>query len=138
MNTETKVLEPQKEKETVAGTVTERTRECKCFIPRTDIYETEDKIVLMLDMPGIDPKTIDITLEENILKVYGYSNPEEPEGYSLMHSEYETGDYERSFRLSDKIDQGKIDAVYKNGTLQLTLPKSEKAKPQKIEIKIGQ
>lgn len=136
MNTETKDLEPQKE--TVAGTVTERTRECKCFIPRTDIYETEDKIVLMLDMPGIDPKTIDITLEENILKVYGYSNPEEPEGYSLMHSEYETGDYERSFRLSDKIDQGKIDAVYKNGTLQLTLPKSEKAKPQKIEIKIGQ
>jgi len=138
MNAETKALEPQKEKETVAGTVTERTRECKCFIPRTDIYETEDKIVLMLDMPGIDPKTIDITLEENILKVYGYSNPEEPEGYSLMHSEYETGDYERSFRLSDKIDQGKIDAVYKNGTLQLTLPKSEKAKPQKIEIKIGQ
>jgi len=134
MNTETKTLNVQQD--TLTEPATERTRESRVFTPRTDIFETEDKITLLMDMPGVDPNNIDIKLEENVLKINGYANIEEPEGYSLMHAEYEMGDYERTFRLSDKIDMEKIEATFKNGTLKLILPKAKSALPQKIEIKI--
>ena len=134
MNTETKTLNVQQD--TLTEPATERTRESRVFIPRTDIFETEDKITLLMDMPGVDPNNIDIKLEENVLKINGYANIEEPEGYSLMHAEYEMGDYERTFRLSDKIDMEKIEATFINGTLKLILPKAKSALPQKIEIKI--
>jgi len=136
MVNETKVLDIHKEKLPKADT--ERTRECPCFIPRSDIYEVDDKIVLLLDMPGVNPNAINITLDKSVLTVNGYVRVDEPEGYSLMHAEYETGDYERSFRISNQIDQSNIDAIYNNGTLKLILPKSESAMPQRIKVKVGE
>jgi len=136
MVNKTKALDIHKEKLPEANT--ERTREYPCFIPRTDIYEVDDKIVLLLDMPGVNPNAINITLDKSVLTVNGYVKVYEPEGYSLMHSEYETGDYERSFKISNQIDQSKIDAIYNNGALKLILPKSESALPQKIEVKVGE
>jgi HSP20 family molecular chaperone IbpA len=116
---------------------TERTRECRCFIPRTDIYEVEDEIILALDMPGINENAFEITLEKNILNVKGYAQIEDPDEYTLTLSEYEMGDYERSFRVSDEIAKDKIEAVYKDGVLRLTLPKAEQAKARKIAVKVS-
>ena len=116
---------------------TERTRECRCFVPRTDIYEVEDEIILALDMPGINENAFEITLEKNILNVKGYAQIEDPDEYSLTLAEYETGDYERSFRVSDEIAKDKIEAVYKDGVLRLTLPKAEQAKARKIAVKVS-
>lgn len=107
------------------------------FIPRADIYETDQDVVVIVDMPGGNQDSIDITLENNILAINGKSTFEAPEGYSEVFTEYETGDYERSFRITDQIDQKKIDASYKDGVLFLTLPKAEKAKAQKIKIIAG-
>lgn len=107
------------------------------FIPRADIYETDQDVVVIVDMPGGNEDSIDITLENNILAINGKSTFEAPEGYSEVFTEYETGDYERSFRITDQIDQKKIDASYKDGVLFLTLPKAEKAKAQKIKIIAG-
>lgn len=104
------------------------------FIPRADISETDEKVLVIVDMPGGNEDTIDITLENNILSITGKSTFEAPEGYSLVFNEYESGDYERSFRITDQIDRQKIDALYKDGVLYLTLPKAEKAKAQKIKI----
>jgi HSP20 family protein len=115
----------------------ERTRECRCFVPRTDIYEAGDEIILALDMPGINENAFEITLEKNILNVKGYFQVEEPNDYTLTLSEYETGDYERSFRVSDEIAKDKIEAVYKDGVLRLTLPKAEQAKARKIAVKVS-
>ncbi len=134
MATENKELEIQT-KEPVEQE-TERTRECRCFIPRADIYEADDKIFIALDMPGIHENAIEITLEKDILNIKGYTQIEEPEDYTLAFSEYEAGDYERSFRISDSIDRNKIEAVYKDGVLRLTLPKVEEAKTRKIEVRI--
>ena len=116
---------------------TERTRECRCFVPRTDIYEAGDDIILALDMPGINENAIEITLEKNILNVKGYAQIDDPGDYTLTLAEYETGDYERSFRVSDAIAKDKIDALYKDGVLRLTLPKAEQAKARKIAVKAG-
>lgn len=114
---------------------TERTRDCSCFIPRTDIFEYNDTIVLVLDMPGIHENAIDITLEKDILEVKGYAQVEEYEGMTLVNSEYEPGDYERKFRVSDSIDRENIEASYENGVLRLKLPKAERAKTKKIAVK---
>ena len=116
---------------------TERTRECQCFIPRADIYEVDEDIIVMMDMPGINENAIDITLEKNVLNVKGFAQMDNREGYSLVFAEYETGDFERSFRISDSIDQEHIEAIFKNGVLKLTLPKAEEAKTRKIEVKVN-
>lgn len=136
MAIEEKAIEAQKTEITESEEV-ERTRECQCFIPRADIYETEDMIVVVTDMPGVDEKSVDVTLEKNILTINGYVNINEPEGYSLAWAEYEVGDYQRNFRISNEIDQGKIEATIKDGVLRLQLPKVEQAKLKKIAVKSG-
>jgi HSP20 family molecular chaperone IbpA len=113
---------------------TERTKTMKVFIPRVDICETKDAIVLLADMPGVDEKSIDITLEKNVLTLSGRVEPDMHEGYRAAFMEYEAGDYERAFTLSDEINRDGIEASVKNGVLRLTLPKAEPVKLRKINV----
>ncbi|HOW57375.1 MAG TPA: Hsp20/alpha crystallin family protein [Smithellaceae bacterium] len=122
----------QKKENTAAA---ERIRNVKTFVPRVDIYETKDALFLVADMPGVDEKAVDVELEKNILTINGRAETEAVKNSSLIYSEYEVGDYERSFTLSDEIDGDKIKATVKNGVLRLELPKAEKVKPKKIQIK---
>jgi len=114
----------------------ERTRSGRVFIPATDIIETENEILLLTDMPGVNEKSINITLENNQLTIEGSSETQTLNDYNLIYSEYHTGDYYRSFLLNDTIDRDQIEAKYKNGVLQLSLPKSEKSKARQIEVKL--
>lgn len=115
----------------------ERTRDRLAFVPRADIYETNEGITVLADMPGVDESTVDITLESNVLTIRGYVDPVEPEGRSLAFSEYRVGDYERAFSLSDQIDQDAIDALVKDGVLRLYLPKITEARKRNIAIRAG-
>jgi len=115
----------------------ERTRDRLAFVPRADIYETNEGITVLADMPGVDESTVDITLESNVLTIRGYVDPVEPEGRSLAFSEYRVGDYERAFSLSDQIDQDAIDALVKDGVLRLHLPKITEARKRTIAIRAG-
>lgn len=112
----------------------EHTRERKLYAPIVDIYEKGDNIMLIADLPGVDEKSVDISLENNILSVRGYVSPVEFSGYKLAYAEYGDGDYHRTFTLSNEINRDKIDAVVKNGVLTLTLPKAETAKTRKIAV----
>jgi HSP20 family protein len=114
---------------------TERVRNVKTFVPRVDIYETKNALFLIADMPGVDEKTVDVELEKNILTITGRVENGRVQDYGLVFSEYEVGDYERTFTLSDEIDKDKIKATVRQGVLRLELPKAEKVKPQKIKIK---
>ena len=114
---------------------TERTKSMKVFIPRVDICETKDAIVLLADMPGVDEKSVDITLEKNVLTLSGRVEPVTHEGYRAAYAEYDAGDYERAFTLSDEIDRDRIEASVKDGVLKLTLPKAEPVKLRKISVK---
>lgn len=116
---------------------TERTKNRKVFVPKVDIHETKESMVLIADMPGVDETSIDITLEKNILTLTGSVEPLHFEGYSLAYSEYDVGDYQRAFTISDEVDRDKIEATVKNGVLKITLCKAEQAKAKKIAITAG-
>ena len=113
----------------------ERIRNVKTFVPRVDIYETKDSLFLIDDMPGVDEKNVDVELEKNILTITGHVEDAAMKDFTLDYSEYEVGDYERAFTLSDEIDRRKIKATVKNGVLRLDLPKADKVKPKKIAIR---
>jgi len=122
--------------ESTAPEGVEYTRERKVYAPLVDIYEKGDNIMLIADMPGVDEKSVDITLEKNILTIRGAVEPPKVgQGHKLVYAEYGIGDYERTFTLSNEINRNKIEAVVKNGVLRLTLPKDEAAKSRKIPVK---
>lgn len=134
MTDETKTMEASKQ-EAVPAEGTERTRECPCFVPRADIYEKDEAIVVVVDMPGVSGEAIDIMLEKNILTISGTVTPHGPEDYTPVWSEYEDGDYQRRFALSDEIDREGIEATVRDGVLRLYLPKADAAKTRKIAVK---
>ena len=137
MAEETKDLQLQEtEKQEVQESGAERTRERPAFIPRSDIYELDNEIVVVADMPGVDADSVEITLERNTLTINGYVKPTEVAGYSLAYAEYREGDYQRSFSLSNEIDQSKIEAQMKDGVLHLHLPKVGPT-TRKIAVKTG-
>jgi HSP20 family protein len=105
------------------------------FLPPADIYETNNSIVVLAEMPGVAPDGVDISLERRVLTIRGRSAGNEHRGYQRVYSEYADGDYERVFTLSENIDRDRIEATLKDGVLQLVLPKAEAAKAKKIELK---
>jgi len=115
----------------------EQTRVRRVYSPRVDIFEKDNAIVLLADMPGVDEKSVDITLEKNVLTITGAVAPFEIKDHSVYYSEYDTGDYERAFTITDEVDRDRIEANVKNGVLKVTLHKIERAKVKKIAIKAG-
>lgn len=113
----------------------EATRIEPAFTPPTDIVETMAGVQMVLDMPGADPDTLDVTLDNRILRISARSQPSAPEGYALVRAEYRDGSYERSFTVSEPIDVGRIEAVLKDGVLRLALPKAAPSPAAKINVK---
>jgi HSP20 family molecular chaperone IbpA len=125
------------EKREVAETGAERTRDRQAFVPRADVYETEEAIIVVADMPGVDENSVDITLEKDVLTINGFVEPMYPEGHKLAYAEYQVGDYVRAFTLSNEIDRDGIEAAVSDGVLRLHLPKLAAAKTRKIAVKAG-
>ncbi len=127
-------MEVQKQEEAPSEEM-ERTRSRRSFVPRADIFETENDILILTDVPGANENTVELTLEKNVLSITAYVEPAIPSGFEVAYAEYEEGDYQRSFRISDEIDRDKIEAVVSDGVLRLRLPKSLEAKTKKITVK---
>ena len=137
MTEETTLQVQDTEKQEVAEMGAERTRDRLAFVPRADVYETDEAITVVADMPGVDETSVDITLESNVLTINGYVEAVLPDGHRLAYAEYQVGDYQRAFTLSDQIDREGIEAVVKDGVLRLYLPKVTEAQRRKIAIKAG-
>ena len=86
----------------------EATRPMRAFLPTTDIFETEDALTMVLEMPGVDRDNIEVSVENGVLTVEGKINFGKYEGLQPVYSEYNIGPYRRSFRISSRIDQDKI------------------------------
>jgi len=129
-----KELKPQVKEEAPAKG--ERVRPGRVFIPAVDIFETPQALVLVADMPGVSGEGVTLDLKENLLTISGQVSPP-PEKESLLGREYSIGDYYREFQVGELIDKEKIEATMKDGVLTLFLPKAEKAKPRRIEVKSG-
>jgi HSP20 family molecular chaperone IbpA len=113
----------------------ETTIPARIFMPATDIYEAEDALTVILEMPGVEKSNVKIHVEDGALNVEGRLELAKYRGLQPLYTEYNIGHYSRSFRLSSKIDQSKIAAEMKDGVLSLKLPKIEEAKPRTIQVK---
>ena len=113
----------------------ESTIPARVFLPAADIYESNDALNVVLEMPGVDKSSVDIRVEDGILKIESRLDFSKYQGLQPLYTEYNVGHYSRSFRLSSKIDQNKIAAELNDGVLSLALPKVEEAKPRTIQVK---
>jgi len=112
----------------------ESTIPARQFLPVTDIFETEQALTLVVEMPGVNRDNVDVRVEDGVLTIDGRVDFTNYEGLQPLYTEYNVGDYMRTFQLSNKIDQNRINAQLKNGVMTLVLPKAEKAKPRKITV----
>lgn len=113
----------------------ETTIPARIFVPTADIYETEDALSVILEMPGVEKNNVDVRVEDGVLYVEGRLDFSKYQNLQPLYTEYNVGHYSRSFRLSSKIDQTKIGAELRDGVLSLTLAKVEEAKPRTIQVK---
>ncbi len=112
----------------------EQTQPGLVFTPAVDIFETDQDITVLADLPGVKSEGLTIDLRDNVLTIMGVIEPYEKETEQDVLIEYEIGKYFRQFTLSNLIDQAKINASLKDGVLHLVLPKAETAKPRRIEV----
>jgi HSP20 family molecular chaperone IbpA len=113
----------------------EKTVPARYFVPNTDIYETEEALTLVMEMPGVEKKDVSVQLENDVLRIEGRIDFSKYEGLEPVYSEYNVGHYARGFTLSDKIDQDGINAELADGVLTLTLKKAKAALPRRIAIR---
>jgi HSP20 family protein len=110
----------------------------RTWAPPVDIYENGDNLVLKAELPGIDPKDVEIRVEDNTLYLKGerkFEKEVKEQNYHRVERSY--GNFTRSFSLPNSIDSDKVQAEYKDGILTLTMPKREEAKPKTIKINVS-
>ena len=122
----------QKKRELESGQ--ERTEAGKFYSPYTDIYESPAEVIVAMEMPGVEKGSIDIRLDKGVLTVTGSINSRKYENLEPIYTEYNVGNFVRSFTLSTKIDSDKIEASVADGVLTIRLPKIAEAQPKRIEI----
>ncbi|MFJ3336700.1 Hsp20/alpha crystallin family protein [Streptomyces sp. NPDC086766] len=102
-----------------------------------DAYRSGDDFIVHFDLPGVDPETIDLDVERNVLSIRAERRSPAPEGAELIANERPTGTFTRQLFLGDTLDTDRIDASYASGVLTLRIPVAEQAKPRKIQITGG-
>jgi HSP20 family molecular chaperone IbpA len=130
----TKTQPPVKQASSEA-TSAEHTKSDAAFVPNVDIVEQADSLTLLVDLPGTTAEAIDVDYNNGLLAIYAKVAPRHGEnGVEFLNQEYGVGDFYRTFQVSEDIDAKAITADYKNGVLQLRLPKAEAVKPRKIAV----
>jgi len=127
-----RALEVQEKKELVSKE--EKTVPARYYVPPTDIFETEDALTVVMELPGVEKKAIQVDVENDVLLVDARLDFTKYEGLEPLYTEYNIGHFARSFTLSNKIDQQQISAQLDDGVLILTLKKAKEALPRQIAI----
>jgi HSP20 family protein len=123
------------------GDVLDQTREesnLTSWAPAVDIHETEHELIVKADLPGVDPKDLDIRVENNLLTIRGerkFEKKVNEDNYLRVERAY--GSFSRSFSLANTVNPEAIQADYQNGVLTLNIPKREEAKPKQIKVNVG-
>ena len=112
----------------------ESTVPARVFVPVTDIFETDQSLTVVLEMPGVARESVNVELADGVLTIEGRINFAKYEGLQPVYTEYNIGHYVRTFELSRDIQHDRISAELKDGVMTVTLPKAEKAKPRKIKV----
>lgn len=105
------------------------------FTPAVDVVENNSEIVMSVDLPGVRPEDVEVSIERQLLRISGTAGSALPEGYQRTSGEWGSRVYERTFRVSDDLDRDHIDAQVQDGVLTLRLPKSQRAQRQAIPVR---
>jgi HSP20 family protein len=125
------------EKREVDTRIHQELRSGNWFIPATDVYETPEEVMLIMDMPGVCFDCAHLNIVEDELIITGHVTHGEDDDDYVLYREYDVGHYHRHFGLPEMIDIDKIEARMADGVLTVTMPKVEQAKPRRIPIKAG-
>ncbi len=125
------------EKQAVDTNIHQELRSGNWFVPATDVYETPDEVVLIMDMPGVCYDCVHIDVVDDELVVTGHVTHGEDMDDYVLYREYDVGHYHRHFGLPAPVDRAKIEAAMGEGVLTVTMPKAEEAKPRRIPIKVA-
>jgi HSP20 family protein len=128
-----RALEVQEKKELASKE--EKTVPAKYYVPNTDIYETEDALTVVMEIPGVEKKNLTVQVENDVLRVEGRIDFSKYEGLEPVYTEYNVGNFVRGFNLSSKIDQDEVGAQLDDGVLTLTLKKAKQAMLRRIPIR---
>ena len=112
----------------------EKTVPGRFYVPYSDIYETDEALTVLMEMPGVAREGVSVALEDDVLRVEGRIDFSKYEGMEPVYTEFNVGHYARSFALSGKVDREGIGAQLEDGVLVLTLPKAREAQPRRIAI----
>jgi HSP20 family protein len=126
------------DKHDVDTTVHQELRSGNWFVPATDIYETPEKVVLVMDMPGVCFDCANVNVVDDELVVTGHVTHGEDQDDYVLYREYDVGHYHRHFGLPPTVDRDKIEASMVDGVLTVTMPKVAEFKPRRIPIKVNQ
>ena len=126
-------LEVQQKKELASKE--EKTVPARYFVPTTDIYETDESLTVVMEVPGVEKDDISVKIENDVLRVEGQIDFSKYQEMEPVYTEYNVGHYARAFTLSERIDQNEISAELDNGVLTLTLKKVKQALPRRIEVR---
>ena len=129
---QSQALQSQEKRELVSKD--EQTVPVRYFVPTADIFETEDALTVVMEVPGVNNEAVDISVENQVLKIEAKIDPSKYDGMEPLYTEYNVGHFARSFTLSNKIDQQQISATLEDGVLTLTLKKAKEAVPRKISV----
>ena len=123
-----------KQKQEVTGQ--EQTRPGRFYVPAVDIWEDEDGLTVYADMPGVDPEKVSVELNADVLTVEGEVALADYEGLAPIYTEYNVGHFQRRFSIPDSstYDRERIQARFREGVLEVMVPRSEASKPRRIAI----
>lgn len=116
-------------------TTTERKEAPATLLPRVDVYEDNDGILLVADLPGVSKDKLELRVESDTLQIEGDIAPDTPENMEAIYAEVRIARYSRAFSLSAELDTTRIDAQFRDGVLKLRIPKHAHAQPRKIKVK---
>ena len=104
------------------------------YVPRVDVRESAEGFVVAADMPGIDEKSVEATVQNRVLTIEGWTKAEKPQGHEELGREFGAGRFRRDFTLPDAVDPDRIQARVKNGVLTVSIPKKDEVKVRKIQV----
>ncbi len=121
---------------TTSGAAPPPTEAQVVFTPPIDIFETTAGLVLLADLPGVAPDSLELQVQDNKLTLFGRVDATLPEGAQVIHQEYRVGHFLRSFILSDEVDHENISAKLNHGVLEVILPRAQQGEPRRIPVAI--
>lgn len=125
------------EKSQVDTDIHQELRSGNWFVPATDVYETAEEIILVMDMPGVCFDCANVSIVDDELVVTGHVTHGEDQDDYVLYREYDVGHYHRHFGLPPTIDRARIEASMTDGVLTVVMPKVEQARPRRITVKVA-